>query len=359
MLSGILLDTMPRWRPAIPHRPAADSNRIALASYQQAASIDPTPQAKAGVDKAKQQIAAGDAAAKQKQYTDLMSQGAAAAHGGDLNKALAAYTEAQAVNNTPEVQAAVSATSISNSPTPPPRPTRRSVKLFKLTAAVTSVVPILRAIRKVFEKYPASKAGVTLANSFPTLAFRPSRSGGRWEEGVVVGMSGEGVTPISNLTLAQAVPEGIEISGNAGPMTYKAAMDFLALGVKTVQFCTIATKHGYGIINELESGTSFLMQARGFKSMQELIGAAQPHPIVDFMALSPVKWLSEANDDLCVACGNCARCPYLAIELDSARHPHTNPALCIGCSICVQKCLVGAMQMRVRTPEELSALVEN
>ncbi len=232
-------------------------------------------------------------------------------------------------------------------------------KLFKLTAAVTSVVPILRAIRKVFEKYPASKAGVTLANSFPTLAFRPSRSGGRWEEGVVVGMSGEGVTPISNLTLAQAVPEGIEISGNAGPMTYKAAMDFLALGVKTVQFCTIATKHGYGIINELESGTSFLMQARGFKSMQELIGAAQPHPIVDFMALSPVKWLSEANDDLCVACGNCARCPYLAIELDSARHPHTNPALCIGCSICVQKCLVGAMQMRVRTPEELSALVEN
>ncbi len=74
-------------------------------------------------------------------------------------------------------------------------------KLFKLTAAVTSVVPILRAIRKVFEKYPASKAGVTLANSFPTLAFRPSRSGGRWEEGVVVGMSGEGVTPISNLTL--------------------------------------------------------------------------------------------------------------------------------------------------------------
>ena len=47
-------------------------------------------------------------------------------------------------------------------------------KLFKLTAAVTSIVPILRAIRKVFEKYPNKKAGITLANSFPTLAFRPA-----------------------------------------------------------------------------------------------------------------------------------------------------------------------------------------
>ncbi len=102
-------------------------------------------------------------------------------------------------------------------------------KLFKLTAAVTSIVPILRAIRKVLDKYPEKKAGITLANSFPTLAFRPA-IGQVWEEGVVTGMSGDGVTPISYLTLANAVPEGIEISGNGGPMTYKAAMDFLALG---------------------------------------------------------------------------------------------------------------------------------
>ncbi len=116
-------------------------------------------------------------------------------------------------------------------------------KLFKLTAAVTSIVPILRAIRKVLDKYPNKKAGITLANSFPTLAFRPA-PGRAWDEGVIVGMSGEGVTPISYLTLSQAVPEGIEISGNGGPMNYKAAMDFLALGVKTVQFCTIVMKQG-------------------------------------------------------------------------------------------------------------------
>ena len=231
-------------------------------------------------------------------------------------------------------------------------------KLFKLTAAVTSIVPILRAIRKVLDKYPDKKAGITLANSFPTLAFRPA-VGRIWEEGVVTGMSGDGVTPISYLTLANAVPEGIEISGNGGPMTYKAAMDFLALGVKTVQFCTIATKYGYGIVRDLESGTAFLMQERGITSMQELIGIARPHPITDFMALSPVKKLSSFDYDLCSGCGNCARCPYLAIHLDEDGYPHSDPALCIGCSICAKKCFTGAINMRERTPEELALLVEN
>jgi NADPH-dependent glutamate synthase beta subunit-like oxidoreductase/dihydroorotate dehydrogenase/Pyruvate/2-oxoacid:ferredoxin oxidoreductase delta subunit len=230
-------------------------------------------------------------------------------------------------------------------------------KLFKLTAAVTSIAPILRAIRKVLDNYPHKKAGITLANSFPTLAFR-SASGRVWEEGVIVGMSGEGVTPISYLTLAQAVPEGIEISGNGGPMNYKAAMDFLALGVKTVQFCTIVMKQGYGIIQDLESGTSFMMQQRGITSMGELIGIAQPNPITDFMALSPVKKISQADQDFCVSCGNCARCPYLAITLDEKGIPNTDPELCIGCSICAKKCFVGAITMRERTPVELAVLKE-
>jgi dihydropyrimidine dehydrogenase (NAD+) subunit PreA len=231
-------------------------------------------------------------------------------------------------------------------------------KLFKLTAAVTSIVPILRAIRKVLDKYPHKKAGITLANSFPTLAFRPA-AGHPWDEGVIVGMSGEGVTPISYLTLAQSVPQGIEISGNGGPMNYKAAADFLALGVKTVQFCTIVMKQGYGIISDLESGTSFLMQERGIRSMQELIGIAQPNPVTGFMDLTPTKKISEARPEFCVSCGNCARCPYLAITLDENGFPHTDPTLCIGCSICAKKCFTGAIFMRTRTPEELAALIEN
>jgi Pyruvate/2-oxoacid:ferredoxin oxidoreductase delta subunit len=141
-------------------------------------------------------------------------------------------------------------------------------------------------------------------------------------------------------------------------MNYKAAMDFLALGVRTVQFCTIVMKQGYGIIRDLESGTSFLMKERGILSMNELIGIAQPHPITDFMALTPVKKISDASPLLCVSCGNCARCPYLAITLDEKGLPRTDPARCIGCSICAKKCFTGAIAMRVRIEEELAALNE-
>jgi ferredoxin len=228
-------------------------------------------------------------------------------------------------------------------------------KLFKLTAAVTAIQPIIARIQEVFAKYPNKKAGVTLANSFPSLAFRKSATR-RWEEGVVIGMSGEGVLPISNLTLAKVSGMGIAVSGNGGPMDYKAAANFLALGAQTVQFCTIAMKYGLGIADELHSGLSYLMQERGFRSVKELIGSALPHPITDFMALSATKKLPEVVRELCEHCGNCARCPYLAITLDGEKVPVFDPRYCIGCSLCARKCFAGAITMRDRTQRELVAL---
>lgn len=224
-------------------------------------------------------------------------------------------------------------------------------KLFKLTSAVTDIKVILRAVKKVFAEYPHKKAGVTLANTFPTLAFKRGEKR-EWEEGVVVGMSGEGVTPISYLCLAGAGGMGVHISGNAGPMDYKAAADFLALGTHTVQFCTIVEKYGYGIIDELESGLSHLMADRGIKSVRELIGITQPGPIRDFMALSAEKKISTANPDLCVSCGNCTRCPYMAIALDKDKHPTTDAEKCVGCGLCALQCFVGALSLRERTAKE-------
>ena len=230
-------------------------------------------------------------------------------------------------------------------------------KLFKLTAAVTAIYPIMAAIKEVFAKYPHKKAGVTLANTFPTLAFRKGNKAS-WEEGVVVGMSGDGVTPISNLTLANVSKMGIVVSGNGGPMDYKSAAHFLALGAKTVQFCTIAMKYGYRIVEELHSGLSHLMEERGILSVRELIGKALPDPITGFMELSSQKKISSANADLCQHCGNCGRCPYLAITPNADRIPQTDPAKCIGCSICTQKCFSNALSMRERTREEAALLQE-
>ena len=231
-------------------------------------------------------------------------------------------------------------------------------KLFKLTGAVTSIFPILKAIAEVLGKYPKKKAGVTLANTFPTMAFRPGKKK-TWDEGIVVGMSGEGVTPISYLTLANAARADIVVSGNGGPMDYKAAADFLALGANTVQFCTIVMKYGYGIIDDLESGLSHLMEERGLGSVKELIGCALPDPITGFMELTSTKKISAVRAELCEHCGNCTRCPYLAIELDENKVPKTDPSKCIGCSICAQKCFSSALYMRERTKAEFRALRED
>ena len=230
-------------------------------------------------------------------------------------------------------------------------------KLFKLTAAVTAIQPIIKAIQEVFARYPGKKAGVTLANSFPSLAFRKVENR-RWEEGVVVGMSGEGVLPISNLTLAKVSGMGIAVSGNGGAMTYRDAANFLALGAQTVQFCTAVMKYGLGYVDELHSGLSYLMEERGFRSVKELIGSALPNPIIDFEALSPTKKLPQVVAALCQHCGNCARCPYQAITLNGLGVPVFDPSYCVGCSLCAQKCFAGAISMRDRTPQELAALNE-
>ncbi len=221
-------------------------------------------------------------------------------------------------------------------------------KLFKLTGAVTAIGPILQAVRSAFDLHPGHAAGVTLANSFPGLAFRPGAKE-EWDEGIVVGLSGEGILPISYLTLAKAAGRGCRISGNGGPMNYRQAADFLALGAETVQFGTLALHYGVESVEDLHAGLSGLLEALGLKSVAELIGRALPNPIREFPDLSAEKRISTVDRRLCVKCGNCSRCPYLAIELDRSGRPKTDPARCIGCSLCVQRCFAGALSMRTRT----------
>lgn len=232
-------------------------------------------------------------------------------------------------------------------------------KLFKLTGAVTSVWQVVDAIRRVYAKYPHKKAGITLANSFPSLAFRKRMSGkGKWEEGMIAGMSGAGVAPISNLTIAKAVNLGVPISGNGGPMDYKAAAHFLALGAKTVQFCTVVMKYGFGVIGELESGLSHMLEEKGYRSVGDFIGCALPKPVTDFPDLTAVKNIPEADPELCMHCGNCGRCGYLAVELDENGVPRFDASKCVGCSLCAKKCFAGAIRMRKRTAAELKACPE-
>ena len=117
-------------------------------------------------------------------------------------------------------------------------------------------------------------------------------------------------------------------------------------------------KYGVGIVDELHSGLSYLLGDLGMRSVSELIGRALPQPITPFVELPAIKEVSTVDAERCVHCGNCTRCPYLAITLNAEKVPETDPARCIGCSFCTLMCFTGALSMRERTSAEAAAPVE-
>ena len=151
---------------------------------------------------------------------------------------------------------------------------------------MTSIRAIALRIREVFAQYPDKQAGITLANSFPSLSL-PARC--RRPADIAGSSSGcpvKGSCPITYLTLARVADLGLVVSGNGGAMDHRAAAGFLALGASTVQFCTAVMKYGLGVVDELESGLSYYLAARGMKSVQELIGSSAQMPIIPFEDLS-------------------------------------------------------------------------
>lgn len=233
----------------------------------------------------------------------------------------------------------------------------RVPKLFKLTGAVTSIRAIALRIKDVFAQYPDKLAGITLANSFPALAWQ-ERPGVAGDRGIVVGMSGEGILPITYLTLARVADLGLVVSGNGGAMDHRAAAGFLALGASTVQFCTAVMRYGVGVVEDLEAGLSYYLAGRGMGSVQDLIGSAALAPVIPFEHLTATKQVPALDADLCEHCGNCTRCPYLAITMDRRALPVIDASRCIGCSLCAQKCFAGALHMRDRTPAEQATMLE-
>ncbi|KAL0238780.1 hypothetical protein PCE1_004472 [Barthelona sp. PCE] len=230
-------------------------------------------------------------------------------------------------------------------------------KIFKLTAAVTSIATIIKALKAVFDKYPEKQPAVTLANSFPSLGFNrdPVKfNPNGWFEARTTGMHGSGVFPISCLSLASVINLGVTISGNGGLMNYRDCADFLALGVKGgLQFCSIAYHSGVNIVKDLCSGLSHMFQELNISDIDSFIGRAAPEPITDFMDLTGVKRISLVNNDECINCGNCTRCPYLAIVRNKQRMLVTNEDKCIGCGICAKLyCPADAITMIDRVEKE-------
>src|SRR4051812_36181298 len=148
----------------------------------------------------------------------------------------------------------------------------------KMTPNITNIKePSVAAVR-------GGAAGISAINTILSVigvdleTLRPMPT----VEGYTVpgGYSSQAVRPIALRMvsqLAQALPEGISISGIGGIENSRDALEFMLLGSSTVQLCTGVMLHGVKIIDELKEGLAKFMAAKQFETVQEIVGKSIPY----------------------------------------------------------------------------------
>ncbi|MBC7482283.1 MAG: NAD-dependent dihydropyrimidine dehydrogenase subunit PreA [Rhizobacter sp.] len=164
------------------------------------------------------------------------------------------------------------------------------------------------------------------------------------------GYCGPAVKPIAQNMVAEiartAEMAGLPISGIGGITTWKDAAEFIALGCGNVQVCTAAMTYGFKIVQDMCSGLSEYMDAKGFASIDAFRGRAVPS-IVNWNQLN-LNHIEKAAIDqsLCIQCGRChvvcedtSHQAIMAMK-DGQRHFEVIDAECVGCNLCVSVCPV-------------------
>ncbi len=165
------------------------------------------------------------------------------------------------------------------------------------------------------------------------------------------GYCGPAVKPIAlNMVndCARDPEVGIPISGIGGVETWQDVVEFLLLGASNVQVCTAVMHHGFRIVEELADGLNRYLDARGIRSVAEIVGGAA-NRITSWNNLNlNYKIVARIDQSACIHCNKC----YIACEdaahqcIDRVRQPGGSTNLvvdeghCVGCNLCSMVCPV-------------------
>jgi dihydropyrimidine dehydrogenase (NAD+) subunit PreA len=225
--------------------------------------------------------------------------------------------------------------------------------IVKLTPNVTNIVFPARAA------VAANADGISLINTLnsivgvdlETLRITPS-IGGKSGHG---GFAGPAVKPIalhmlSSVGTDETVAQSrIPISGMGGISTWKDAAEFLLLGAGSLQVCTAVMHYGYRVIEDLCDGLSNWMDAKGFKSVSEVVGRSLPQISnfanfdLSFSAVARIDTSKCIKCNLCyVACHDTAHQCIDLIEGENGERPQPKVREhdCVGCRLCYNVCPV-------------------
>ena len=230
--------------------------------------------------------------------------------------------------------------------------------LAKMTPNITDMrLPALAALEGGADGIAAINTIKSITGvNIDTLIPQPSVHG----RSMLGGYSGAAVKPIALRFIAEmAGQEGIKgchISGMGGVKTWRDAVEFILLGAGSIQVTTAVMEYGVRIIDDLISGLRIYMAQRGYKKIEEFLGAAVDQLVEnDRMERDSVVY-PVIDRDACIGCGRC----YISCRdgghqailwNEQTKRPRVNGARCAGCGLCSLVCGMDAIHQsrRVRT----------
>jgi len=259
----------------------------------------------------------------------------------------------------------------------------------KLTPNCTNIEDIARAAME------GGAAGISTINtvfgiSEITLSGHPFPQVGTGRNTISGGLSGDLVRPIAIRQIAQVLRHNPDIKGHllgiGGVRSAKTAMQLIYTGASVIQMASSVQKYSYEIVEEIISGTKFLLycwsrpdlraylgsqgverflpygdrqdfwnlpceQDRPVPHLDDVRGIALEHIGERKILEGPNKWRcrSVIDPDVCIGCGSCAlSCRdngnnAISVSADGKAYVVSEDK-CFGCALCSMVCPVGAIK---------------
>ncbi len=217
---------------------------------------------------------------------------------------------------------------------------RRIPVSIKITPHVTDIVEVAKAVGR------SGADALTAANSLQALmgidihTFVPDPPLG--SRSAYSGLTGPAIKPLTLRTIAEICRNvNIPVLGTGGASSWRDAVEFMSVGARCVQFCTLVMHYGFRVIEDLRSGMSQYLDEMGFSSPREIVGKALPH-IAVHDDLPRMRVRSVIDESRCIGCEVCyVACRdggHGAIDRRETRIPLVNPERCVGCGLCPLVC---------------------